>query len=876
MSAPETMLVPSLEALLSRALEQSSFDSVARAAAAVAEGDVTADVFFLFESCFRAMGGHWGEEVRRLRGMRDALGDGSGSGGRGRGENVGVNVQVNVEVKPEAEEVALATAGEGGGGSGAADERTDALVAEGAKIENGLQARHASVVVSAGTSRSGGGVVKDESVVVGSGERAVDDGNAVGVAVKVEGAVRSGASGIHLPGSSKRGDKAAASSRGSGNRGSAIGSVCVDLPPPTEKGSNRGAATGLSVPVYRGNGNAVGKTASELDEGAVHGGARTVGTIASRPHSCAAVNGDPATGISFCESDDRNTGRSGSGPVSAPMHGSKSGASGSGGVKRKMKVEAELDPFSKRRKRTNGASPSAPSVQLQPVEEAGPLANPATEGTPCPREAHTIVYRDQGADAPDPASDTIAEPEDALDLGVDYEQLLAHLLEHAFDKSVNPSLASDPRFTHFFRVAELIHRETKPVYQEEPSGAVSCTIILHLSSDMNNASFFVPRFPVQTVGKAINPLMARQKAAKLCIDELSRRLENIAMSCHAGVANRLRDLVENVWKVEQSDERRNAACLTAQQLVNHNFFGCTARTFGSFSSGTSHTFSGLDIEIVLVQPDAQMAALRPFRSSHRNILSFLGRSFSTAGMKDVQITPRQSRSTHCSSQPPCLHYFDVANQLRVDVVIATSTKPVLLSRLLRMHMSSDPRVWEVTMMVKNWAYHRNLSRPRSSFVPAVGWAVMVVYFLRQPTPAIGSFFKVNQKCLDSPRHARDVRIRRVAWTSSAKHGSNNSSAAYLVTQFFAFYAAFDFITTAIQLDQQRVVLRSEFKTRAHRTCAMLVTNPIDSQNGEATNITRLVDSQSLKKTVEELRRAQFICENTGDLRKACEDVKHRF
>lgn len=142
-------------------------------------------------------------------------------------------------------------------------------------------------------------------------------------------------------------------------------------------------------------------------------------------------------------------------------------------------------------------------------------------------------------------------------------------------------------------------------------------------------------------------------------------------------------------------------------------------------------------------------------------------------------------------------------------------------------------------MVKYWAHHRKcLSRPGSSFIPAVGWAVMVVYFLRQPTPAIGSFFKVNKKYLDFPRDARDVRIRRVSWSSLAKNGSNNSSAAYLVSQFFAFYASFEYITTAVQLDEQHVVVRSEFETRTHRTCAMLVTNPIDSQNDEAKNIAR--------------------------------------
>lgn len=204
-----------------------------------------------------------------------------------------------------------------------------------------------------------------------------------------------------------------------------------------------------------------------------------------------------------------------------------------------------------------------------------------------------------------------------------------------------------------------------------------CAIVLHLSSDLNNASFFVPRIPVQSVGRGINLLRARQKAAKLCIDELSRRLEDIAVSCQAGVANRLKDLVENVWKIEQSGERRNTACVTAQELVNRHIFGCRVRPFGSFSSGTSQKFSGLDIEVLLVQPDAEMAAVRPFRSSHRNILSFLGRCFSTAGMKDVEITPRELRSRHCCERPPCLRYFDVSNQVRVGVVIATSTKAVL-------------------------------------------------------------------------------------------------------------------------------------------------------------------------------------------------------
>lgn len=382
MSAPESMSPASLEGLLSRALGEASCHSAAAAAAAIAEGDVTPDVCVLFERCFRAMGGEWAKQVRSLRAMRNERA--REGGGRVRGQKV--EVQVKVEVEVEAEEVALETAGEGvqdsaavGGGT------TDALIAKGAKVGNALQNGNSGVVVSAATSRSGRVVAKkDESVVVGAGERAVDDGNSVGITANFEGAVApSRKEGIELPRSCKKGDIAAAASsraNGNGNCTSGIGngvsvSVSVDLPPPREKGSNGNAATGLTVPGHGGNGDvAVGKTASELDQGAV----------ASRPDACAAVSGDSATTNGLDEAENwKTTGPSGSGVVSAPMLVIKAGASGSGSVKRNMKVKDELDAFSKRRKGSNGASPSASTVQSQPVEEAGPLVIPVTGGRPC-------------------------------------------------------------------------------------------------------------------------------------------------------------------------------------------------------------------------------------------------------------------------------------------------------------------------------------------------------------------------------------------------------------------------------------------------------------------------------------------------------------
>jgi predicted nucleotidyltransferase len=442
---------------------------------------------------------------------------------------------------------------------------------------------------------------------------------------------------------------------------------------------------------------------------------------------------------------------------------------------------------------------------------------------------------------------TAASPPGTKGLEVDHVQALAGLICDA------KSVAKRPGCSHIAVLDEYLHPEgSVPVYTRCGANAIECSLRLRASQHLRDAGFCQSLIRCQA--EADDTTDARQEAARKAWNELELRATKVAAAAVERLKRGLLRLTRNVWKRDVQRTNRNDALKRAQSIILYDFYGGKVRPFGSHAGGLAQKQSDVDLEVVLPKPDAKMSEIREYSCHNKRVLLYLARRFEVARMSDVSVVH--------NARVPVLRYLDVDHQVRVDISIATSNNSVLLTRLIRRHMLQDTRLWEVAMLVKHWSYSRCISKTFENYICSVGWTTMAIYFLRQQTPPIGSFFEVRHA--DSPHDCRDVAFQRISWKSSLRSGTNNATTAELVTKFFEFYSNFDFKRVAIELRQQRTVLRSEMGPR-YQVSAVVIDNPIV----RGVNMAEAVLSHRLDETLRELRRAHLICLHSGDLSKLC-------
>jgi hypothetical protein len=434
------------------------------------------------------------------------------------------------------------------------------------------------------------------------------------------------------------------------------------------------------------------------------------------------------------------------------------------------------------------------------------------------------------------------------DAHADHVQLLDELIDDAH------SVAKRPGHAHFAAVAELTTQgASRPRYEDAGSGTVDCVVRLRVVRDLRQAG--VSDGEVRCRGRAGVFRDARQIAAGQVVAELERRANLLRIAAVKRFDGVLQRLIKDVWRLDLVQNSRVDAFKRAQAIILYDVYGGKVRPFGSFSAGLAQKESDIDVEVVLPKPDARMAEIREFSCLANRVLLYLSHRFAAARMSQVTVVR--------NARVPVLKYFDVDHQVRVDVTIATSTKSVLLTRLIRRHMLEDARTWEVAMLVKHWSHRRLISKTVDHYICSVAWTTMVIYFLRSRTPAVGAFLRVENR--DSSHDARDVRFRRVPWDVNGKNGTNGETAVQLVGEFFNFYQSFDFARIAVELRRQRTVRRSELAP-GHRAAHVYIENPVDP----GANMAAAVEGRCLDHTLAELRRASHISLNTGDVEKLCE------
>lgn len=347
-------------------------------------------------------------------------------------------------------------------------------------------------------------------------------------------------------------------------------------------------------------------------------------------------------------------------------------------------------------------------------------------------------------------------------------------------------------------------------------------------------------------------MRAAKQAAKGCFHMLQSMASDITSKANDRLDLSISDFCE-VWRKADFSKPCAVAYRRAKELVvcDHHagLYGAKVFMYGSGTVGLALGSSDVDIAVVLPgKPDALDGKKNePQKRTRTEVLSLLRRCAVKAKMETVCLID--------SAKIPVLRYWDPEAQVDVDITLSIDD-PILLSRLMRCHMQSDVRIWELSMCVKYWAKRRNVTGVfPDGYINSIGWAIMVIFFLHHiASPRVGSLFRVKR------RATKQFTIAKVPWLAACfeSQGPMRTTSS-LLAQFFQFFGSeFDFEKSAISLNCQ--TLSDAVEARINMNSPVFIEHPLVS----GTNVVNHVTKSSLERTLIEMRRASFLCISNGE------------
>lgn len=366
---------------------------------------------------------------------------------------------------------------------------------------------------------------------------------------------------------------------------------------------------------------------------------------------------------------------------------------------------------------------------------------------------------------------------------------------------------------------------------------------------------FEDKFSVQDVEPAE---MAKRFAAKAMLDnlkELSEAIEKEACIRLGGMTDKLcTQWARNDW----SEMRYKCGLKNVKKLVQRAddgmLYGMQVYAYGSATSGIALSSSDLDVSLVvpgLEEKDNDLLGSdTPLRC-----LRVLERQAHVDGMKHVVLIS--------SARVPVLKYYDRDADLDVDVTMGND-QSMLVSRLIRKHTSEDVRIWNLCMLVKQWAKARLVSGAAERLINPMGWVIMVIFFLQHVAkPSIASMFHIkHSSSFSEPTSSSfEYEIVKEPWMSARADCYSRARTSTLLTHFFSFFAYdFDFGREVLSINLRHRTSMFELLGR-NVNWPIFIEQPLKPKE----NVVGYVEADRLQSTLYELQRAAMLCQCQGDL-----------
>ena len=217
-------------------------------------------------------------------------------------------------------------------------------------------------------------------------------------------------------------------------------------------------------------------------------------------------------------------------------------------------------------------------------------------------------------------------------------------------------------------------------------------------------------------------------------------------------------------KIHSSEEKRRESLFKhLEKSIASKFEGSKLSPFGSMESGLS--LKGGDFDLCLQIPNAD----------EKKILKRIGGMLRGQGMEKVQTISR--------AKVPIVKFVDPRSGLNVDISI-NNTLALYNTKLLSTYANLDTRVRDLTICVKHWALHRNLSDSANGTLSSYAWSILVINHLQEQGVIPNLQSGEDRVVVELEGKEYDVTIDE----KTSSENSNSKSIAELAQSFFLNYA----------------------------------------------------------------------------------------
>ena len=315
-------------------------------------------------------------------------------------------------------------------------------------------------------------------------------------------------------------------------------------------------------------------------------------------------------------------------------------------------------------------------------------------------------------------------------------------------------------------------------------------------------------------------------------------------------------------RIHNSEQKRKESLLKhLEKSIASKFEGSRLSPFGSAESGLS--LKGGDFDLCLQISNAD----------EKKTIKRIGGMLRGQGMEKVQTITR--------AKVPIVKFTDPRSGLNVDISI-NNTLALHNTRLLSEYAKLDKRVKDLTICIKHWALHRNVSDSVNGTFSSYAWSILVINHLQEQGVVPNLQSGEDRTTVEIDGNEYDITVNE----GVSKEESNEQNIAELTLSFFRNYASRNWEDEIISIRNGKPISRDEKGWMNEKPSAFEIFNS-DKENpgrmGEhhlavedpfetEHDLSRVVRAEGELRIRNELLRAAILFGSGGTWKEICETV----
>jgi len=248
--------------------------------------------------------------------------------------------------------------------------------------------------------------------------------------------------------------------------------------------------------------------------------------------------------------------------------------------------------------------------------------------------------------------------------------------------------------------------------------------------------------------------------------------------------SQFQNLIRKILPHKSDQSRREKLTKHLERTLGKKFKAEEVKQFGSSISGLS--IKGSDLDICLIIPGAK----------EKNTVFNIAKVLRGQGMENVTAISK--------AKVPVVNFSDPRSGLNVDISV-NNTLAIHNTDLLKSYANINEMVRNLILIVKHWAFHRDISNSYEGTLSSYSWSILCLNYL------------ISEKIVPNLQEngtANVIEINGIEYDISFLSESKSElpkdiSLSKLVCGFFDFYSSWDWSTNVVSMKNGGLISRED-------------------------------------------------------------------